>query len=101
MTPLLLWVKRESQKSAALTDYDRLVAQGARLAVEREYRAAEKKLRKALSLNPGLPMAWYILGVFFHEIGDRASEADMFLDAMAKFPESSVGANGMPRVCLV
>jgi hypothetical protein len=68
-------------EAAALSDYDRLVA--ARLAVEREYRAVEKKLRKALRLNPELPEACYILGLVFHEIGARASEAEMFLDAMA------------------
>jgi hypothetical protein len=78
-----------SVEAAALTDYDRLVAQGARLAFESEYHAAEKKLRKALLLHPELPMTFYMIELVLHEIGDLTSEADMFLSAMAKFPEGS------------
>merc|ERR1740139_1084092 len=72
------------------SEYDRLLAEGARHLVDLNYHKADKTYRKAIAVEPGQPVAYFNLGAALGNSGRDAEAAPLLLQAAARFPEGSV-----------
>jgi len=71
------------------SEYDRLVAEGARHLADQNFHKADKTYRKAIALEPGQPEPYYNLGVTLGNSGRHAEAAPLYLQAAARYPEGS------------
>merc|ERR1740139_1291862 len=78
---------REAESTGS--EYDRLVAEGARHLADENFHKADKTLRKAIALEPGQPVAYFNLGAVLSNSGRHAEAAPLYLQAAARYPEGS------------
>merc|ERR1740139_1301003 len=71
------------------SEYVRLVAEGSRHVADQNFHKADKTVRKAITLEPGQPTAYYNLGVALGNSGRHAEAAPLYLQAAARYPEGS------------
>merc|ERR1740139_237080 len=87
------------------SEYDRLVAEGSRHMADLNCHKADKTYRKAISLEPGQPVAYFNLGVALASSGRYAEAAPLYLQAAARYPEGSEDwaesiASAFDKLCL-
>lgn len=70
------------------SEYQQLVSRGKELSLkEGDYKAAAKKLRKAIKLDPEKPDAYYGLGGAYHNSNQFPQAAECFVDALDREPK--------------